>query len=77
MLINLTALRSYKKELRPRLVKLLNNSFSVFKQHYTHFYTLFHPHVFKKTTNNITQTSSPNSPKTSECVFAIDQNLMR
>ena len=25
----------------------LNNSFLVFKQHYTLFYTLFHPHVFQ------------------------------
>ena len=29
-----------------------------FKQHYTHF----HPHVFQKTTNNITQTTLPNTP---------------
>ena len=42
--------------IRPRLVELLNNSFSVFKQHYT----FFHPHVFQKTTNNITQTHLPN-----------------
>ena len=38
----------------------LNNSFLVFKQHYTLFYTLFHPHVFQKTTNNITQTQGRN-----------------
>ena len=35
-------------------VEMLNNLFSVFKQHYIYFYTLFHPHVFQKTTNNIT-----------------------
>ena len=52
----------------PRLVWLLNNithidrSFSVFKQHYTHFYTLFHPHVFQKIINNITQTPLPIEP---------------
>ena len=38
------------KHIRSRLVELLNNSFLVFKQHYTHFYTLFHPHVFQKNT---------------------------
>ena len=47
----------------PRLVELLNNSFSVFKQHYTHFHTFFHLHVFQKITNNITQTSLPNGPE--------------
>ena len=36
----------------------LNNSFSVFKQHYT----FFRSHVFQKTTNNIAQTPLPNRP---------------
>ena len=44
------------------LAELLNNLFSVFKQHYTYFHTLFHPYVFQKTTNNITQTHLPNRP---------------
>ena len=45
------------------LVNKFKLLFSVFKQHYTHFHILFHPHVFQKTTNNITQTSLPNGPK--------------
>ena len=49
-------------KLRTYLVELLNNSFSVFKQHYTHFHTHFHPHVFQKITNNIIQTSLLNRP---------------
>ena len=44
----------------PCLEDNLKHSFSVFKQHYTHFHTLFHPHIFQKTTNNITQTLLPN-----------------
>ena len=32
------------------------------KQHYTYFYTLFHSHVFQKTTNNNSQTILPNTP---------------
>ena len=46
--------------LRPCLVDYLNNIFYVFKQHYTLFHILFHPHVFQKTINNITQTPLPN-----------------
>ena len=44
------------------MVDYLNNIFSVFKQHYTLFHTLFHPHIFQKTTNNIAQTPLPNGP---------------
>ena len=40
---------------------MLNNSFSVFKQHYTYFHTLFHSHIFQKNTNNITQSNLPNA----------------
>ena len=36
------------QNLRPCLVELLNNSFLVFKQHYTLFHTLFHPHILPK-----------------------------
>ena len=39
---------------RPHLVELFNNIFSVFKQHYTYFHTLFHSHIFQKNTNNVT-----------------------
>ena len=37
------------------------SSNSHFKQHYTHFHTLFHPHVFQKSPNNF-QTTLPNIP---------------
>ena len=47
---------------RVHLVELLNNSFSVFKQHYTHFHTLFYSHEFQKTINNNTQTLLSNRP---------------
>ena len=47
---------------RVHLVELLNNSFLVFKQHYTHFQTLFYSHEFQKIINNIIQTPLPNGP---------------
>ena len=63
MLENATIqMHAHSRVLRPRLVELLNSSFLVFKQHYIHFYTTFHPHVFQKTTNNIIQTPLPNGP---------------
>ena len=37
--------------------------FSVFKQYYMYFYTLFHLLVYKKNTNNITQTFLSNKPQ--------------
>ena len=36
--------------------------FSVFKQYYTYFYTLFTHTYFQKNTNNVTRTTLPNSP---------------
>ena len=42
------------------LVHVFKHMFSVFKQYYTYFRTLFHPHVFPKNTNNITRTTLPN-----------------
>ena len=45
-----------------RLVGYFKHQFSIFKQHFTYFYTLFHPHVFQKTINNTTQTPLPNGP---------------
>ena len=35
-----------KPKPRGRLVHNFKHMFSVFKQHYMHFHTLFHPHVF-------------------------------
>ena len=37
------------------------SSNSHFKQHYTHFHTLFHPYVFQKSSKNF-QTTLPNIP---------------
>ena len=36
------------KKFRGRLVHMFKHMFSVFKQQYTYFYTLFHPHIFPK-----------------------------
>ena len=36
--------------------------FSVFKQHCMHFYTLFHPYIFLKNTNNVTRITLSNGP---------------
>ena len=44
------------------LVGKFKHTFEYFKQHYTHFYTLFHSHIYQKHPNNITQTSLPNEP---------------
>ena len=48
--------------IRGRLVWHFKQHFLVFKQHYTYFHTLFHPHVFPKNTNIITRTTLPNGP---------------
>ena len=42
------------------LLQLFKQQFSLFKQHYTYFYTLFHLHEFPKNTNNITRNLLPN-----------------
>ena len=47
-------------QLRACLVHVFKHMFSVFKQHYTYFHTLFHLHVFSKNTNNVTRTTLPN-----------------
>ena len=44
------------------MVPQLKEQFSVFKQHYMYFHTLFHPHVFLKNTNNVTRITLPNGP---------------
>ena len=36
------------EKLRGCLVCVFKQSFSIFKQHFTHFNTLFHPHVFSQ-----------------------------
>ena len=41
------------RTLRARLLPLFKQQFSVFKQHYTYFYTLFHSHVFLKNISNV------------------------
>ena len=35
-----------------------------FKQHYLHFHTYVHPHIYKIYSNNITETLIPNRLKT-------------
>ena len=53
----------YREErtFRTCLVTEFKLTFSHFKQYYTYFYTLFHPHVFQKSTNNNSQTTLPNT----------------
>ena len=48
------------RKLRVCLVHVFKHMFLVFKQHYTYFYTLFHPHVFLKNTKNVIRTTLPN-----------------
>ena len=48
--------------------------FSVFKQYYTYFYTLFHPHVFLKNINNVTITTLPNRL---QIILSYELDLMR
>ena len=50
--------------------------FLVFKQYYMHFYTFFHPHVFPKNTNNITQTPLPNDPLVSLAFSKLKNRLI-
>ena len=47
---------------RPHLLLLFKQQFSVFKQYYVYFYTLLHPHVFSKNTNNVIINFLPNVP---------------
>ena len=42
------------------LVAHFKQIFEYFKHTYTHFYSLFHPYVYKKHSKNITQTPLPN-----------------
>ena len=52
----------YNQTVRARLAALLKHKTTYFEQHNTHFHTLFYPHVYKKHSNNIIQTNSPNRP---------------
>ena len=47
---------------RARLIYVFKYMFSVLKQFYTYFHTLFHSHVFPKNTNNVTRIILPNGP---------------
>ena len=53
-------------EIWARLVHEIKQQFLVFKQHYTYFFTFFHPHVFLKNTNNVTRTTLPNGLRISK-----------
>ena len=50
------------QQIKAGLIDYLNHTFEHFKQYFTHFYTLFHLHEYKKHPNNITQTPLPNTP---------------
>ena len=50
------------QQIKAGLIDYLNHTFEHFKQYFTHFYTLFHLHEYKKYPNNITQTPLPNTP---------------
>ena len=51
-------------EMRACLVGHFNQLLEYFKHTNTHFYTLFHSHVYQKHSNNITQTPLPNTSQT-------------
>ena len=54
-------LKLARVNLGPRLVAHFKQLFEHFKHTYIHFYTLFHPHLYQKHLNNITQTTLPNT----------------
>ena len=58
--------------IRACLVCELKLTFSHFKQRYTYFHTLFHPHIFQKTLNNSSQTAlpTPSFHKIKKCLTA-------
>ena len=60
--LNLKFAENQNPILRVRLVDMFKYMFSIFKQHYTNFHTIFHPQVFLKNTNNATRTIIPNDP---------------
>ena len=55
---DLNNLNSHPQTLRACLVSEFKLTFSYFKQYYTYFHTLFHPHVFQKIPNNNSQNYS-------------------
>ena len=60
--------RKEKKRVRDCLVGHFKQLLEYFKHTNTHFHILFHPHVYQKHTNNITQTPIPNTHFLA-CVF--------
>ena len=48
----------------------------MFKQHYTYFYTLFHPHIFSKNTNNITRITLPTGLQISQLAWTTTTALV-
>ena len=50
------------KTFRARLIAHFKQLFEHFKHIYTHFYIFFHPHIYQKHSNNITQTPLLNIP---------------
>ena len=44
------------------LVGKFKHTFEHFKQYCTHFHIVFHPHIYQKHSNNITQTPLLNRP---------------
>ena len=48
---------------KSRLVYMFRHMFSVFKQHYTYFYTLFHSHVFSKIQTTLLEQRYQKTPK--------------
>ena len=48
----------------------------MFKQHYTYFYTFFHPHIFLKNTNNITKTTLSNGLQISQLAWTTTTALV-
>ena len=48
------------ERVRGYLVNKFKHTFEHFKQHYIYFHTFFYSHLYKKHSNNITQTCLPN-----------------
>ena len=72
------------KSFRAVCCRCLNNNFQ-FLNNIIHIFTLFHPHVFSKYTNNVTRNFLPNGPldilpffckkKSLECIYT--QNIIK
>ena len=51
------------------MVNVFEHTFEHFKQYYIFFHTLFHPNVYKKQSNKITQTPLSNTPLQREEIY--------